>query len=783
MRTKRIIQITLLLICILVFGVKTFASNVRLELTYGIDNQAKAGRKLPVEMIIENKDKTDFKGKIKASMYYEESSYVEYEYPINIDAESIIYKNINLSLGSNVNTLLVQLCNENDKVINEEQLNIDMQSLDSDIIIGVLSDAPWKMDYFNNVLLDDGNIKTKLVNIEKRKLQRNPSLLDTVDVLIVSDVNTKNFPSDLDNTIYSFINKGNVVILGTGGHGINAIPNIFEKYLVSPVFVNEEEIEIYPNVNNADDTIKTKLKICYYNFEENTPVFDTNGISILRTKSIGTGILANATFAFGDLRDYAKTNSYFAKDIIQKSLGNSRLLKYSGKSENKYVSISDEIIQLMNIVDASMLPNMKILMLVAVSYAALTLLLTVFCQINIQSKKYYPYGIVFLSIVFTICIPIIFASSRKEKNFATYVKIVDIADVSNQETMYVTTRSPYEYNYNMHTDLSNAVYAVIDNVSGRKNLIDDIKNNKLNKTKISSMDNGKQITVNNLSTFVPTYLSIENNNVNTNLYKIDYKINLFDNKLSGYISNDTDINFEDLNILFYGGIVKIGPLNAHSKVTLSEYSFTYMPTQNTYQTAENMCLYPKNKIVKAYLDSNIHGYYDNAKLICFADSQLLYPLESTDIKEVNGMVLLSKTVDVDRSKDNIIENTSLKHEIKNINGEYNFLNNTISGDTPCENEYFFNIYGKIEKIAFENIVKSDIFNLDYFVPFEGNIFLYNNQNGSYDLVNKKEYNATELKQYLSPADSIRVRFESRTQDTFNRRIYLPIIRAQQRKNK
>ena len=90
----------------------SFADEIELNVTYGYQNTAKAGRFLPLKIGIRNSGSETFSGMIHIYMAESGSSICEYQYPSAVEAESDTELSMAVALSSGVNQLLVTATNQ-----------------------------------------------------------------------------------------------------------------------------------------------------------------------------------------------------------------------------------------------------------------------------------------------------------------------------------------------------------------------------------------------------------------------------------------------------------------------------------------------------------------------------------------------------------------------------------------------------------------------------------------------------------------------------------------------
>ena len=117
-------------------------------------------------------------------------------------------------------------------------------------------------------------------------------------------------------------------------------------------------------------------------------------------------------------------------------------------------------------------------------------------------------------------------------------------------------------------------------------------------------------------------------------------------------------------------------------------------------------------------------------------------------------------------------------------GEYDAARNTIYGINPVVLEYYLgNEHGSRLRVIFISLSEGVVANLRYYytVPFEGNMYFYNYNTGSYDRMDSavSQYNREELDSYLSPGNTITVKYVYDTAGEYTWNIMLPVLQLQE----
>ena len=116
----------------------------------------------------------------------------------------------------------------------------------------------------------------------------------------------------------------------------------------------------------------------------------------------------------------------------------------------------------------------------------------------------------------------------------------------------------------------------------------------------------------------------------------------------------------------------------------------------------------------------------------------------------------------------------LETDFEVISGYYNSYDNSIIGNEEVIIEY--NIESNIEysKMYMNQLDDEDLTALEKFVPFKGNIYLYNYRTSTYDLI--LAHTILSPSNYISRDDKVRVRYIPTSLDESYKNMYLTYFR-------
>ena len=112
-------------------------------------------------------------------------------------------------------------------------------------------------------------------------------------------------------------------------------------------------------------------------------------------------------------------------------------------------------------------------------------------------------------------------------------------------------------------------------------------------------------------------------------------------------------------------------------------------------------------------------------------------------------------------------------------GSYDFAGNMLYGGEPVTLEYSLGNDVRIEKLLFRQV--SPIFTQRGFVHnlnlFAGNMYFYNHSTGKFDLMDsmKTVYEGYELTPYLSPGNTVTVKYVYENMTDYSLNVLLPLV--------
>ena len=185
----------------------------------------------------------------------------------------------------------------------------------------------------------------------------------------------------------------------------------------------------------------------------------------------------------------------------------------------------------------------------------------------------------------------------------------------------------------------------------------------------------------------------------------------------------------------------------------------------------------KTNLFVFYLE-NFMPYSPNAKVVGICSQADEDKERLVKSKEAEGSTVAASDISVYSSEDEVIYRSGLIRMPVVLGGSYDSDNNTLYGADPVTLEYSLGNDVRIERLVFQEV--SDVFvsgkNSSDLSRFEGNIYFYNHNTGKYDLMDsmKQTYESYELASYLSPGNTITVKYVYENMTDYNWNVVLPM---------
>jgi hypothetical protein len=774
-----------------------FNSGVSMDVSYGYEGNAKSGRYVPVNFSFKNQLDSEFQGTVQAIAMESDYDIYQYEYPVSLKAFEASEESLDIPVGR-ADVLYVKLLDSQGRELIRKRLKMNVTSDIAELFVGVLSDEPETMSYMDGVGVNYSSVKIKTFEMDTEKMPDKVIGLDLLDVLVITDYDTKRLSTDQVSAIWEWVKEGGTLLLGTGSRVDDTLyafrSDILEEDNAPP---SEKSVDmgVEYSSNGPGDSFMN-LVCADVSLKGGTGVLSNDEFPVLTSVSKGKGRVGVAAYDFVDIASFCQVQRSYVDKLFTALLGETKLndlssYLYSGNS-GQFWSVQN----MLNTGNVDKLPNLVLYTAVILGYIVLVgpgLYLFLKKQ---ERRRFYRTAVVTVSLSFSAVVYLMGVGTRFKDTFFTYATILDTTENYVDEYTYINMRTPYNKAYTIALDPSYDLLPITRSSSYEMKPVPRFMGSEDYKVKISYGDKDTRISAQNAAAFTPKYYSLRKRTSNTEHKGLLGDITLFEGNVYGTVTNEYPFQVEKVGILMYGKMVVIDELKPGETMNLNGLPVINYPINNSFLVSARVTgsyQYPKadiedpaymlalsrTNILSFYLDKYSSFYNPEARIVAFSKDQSDSQFLAGGNYETYGMSMFTSTINVKTKKDGETSRSALMKTPTVVSGQYYADSNAIYGVDPVSLEYFLGNDMEVEKLTFEN--PSDEFlnseNFYYTTIFKGNIYFYNHDTGNYDAMepDKTVYKAWELTPYLSPGNTLTVKYVCDNTSENNWYVTLPML--------
>ena len=485
-----------------------------IEVEYGYGNSAKGGRNLPLNVVLRNDEAGQFRGTVEILTRQSDNSVYAYDYPLAVPPGETVSSEMTVPIGAGSDQLAVRVLKEDGTVSAMKRVKLNISTTPPEIFIGLLSDRPQDLQYFNEASVNYGQLRTRAFTLKPEEFPVNRGRLDMLDVIVVSSFRMSKLSVDQTRALMQWMREGGVLLLGTGERVDDTLGQFAPEFLedmYEPPVMTELSMSVLQSLDTPGSS-EIALPLVNFSLHGGSTVMSADTVPLISAVNKGTGILAAASFDFADTAEYAAGHSSFTDVILTRTLGESRLEKLVSEA---YGTEYDEYWSAQSLIDAGVqksLPDTAVFGGILALY--LLLLGPVLWLLLKRAGRTILYRrlAAVLSLVFAGILYGAGSSSRLKETFCTYARIREAGEATVNETAYLNLRNPVTGSYQVMipdpytvTPLTNALnQGRPDTVTGEEDV----------HVRISGGNGGKQISVTNAGAFESSFFRLEKSGSN-----------------------------------------------------------------------------------------------------------------------------------------------------------------------------------------------------------------------------------------------------------------------------
>lgn len=778
----------------------TAQTDTNLEVTCGFGDTAKGDRYLPVRISLEYKGTESFDGTFEILTTASSREVYRFDYPVSIHAGENFKTVYYIPLGVKGDQLFVTLRSGEGKEIVKKRVKLNISSDASETLIGVLSDSPDTVSYLDRVGIRYGAIRTRIVNLETKSIPEDLRGLDQLDLIVVSDYDFDRLTKQQQNCILRWVEEGGTILFGGGaGHREN-MGRLASELLESP-----SAVPVLQNVNlgteysqNGPQESVIDLLCVDPSMIKGSDLMPGDVYPLLSLVHRNKGRIVTAGFHLADIGSFCREHPGFSEKLLIRMWGDSQVEELAQADYYGFSSSYFSAQGLINTGNVDRLPNIIVYTVIMVLYV---LLIGPGLYLFLKKKavqRYYIGTVAVCAMLFTVIIYGVGTKTRFKDPFFTYATILDASKEQTREQIFINVRSPFNKPYTVKLMPEYEVRPITKSYYYDSITATEFTGTESWNTTLYRESAGTQIIIRDTAAFTPKMFSLnrESGTVDIN---IQGELRFFDGQISGTVVNDSDSKLENAVILLYGRAVLLGDMEPGQEIVLDGMELLTYPLNYTYafaQTATGAAQYEKadisdsaymlaqerTRLMSFYMDENMTDYSQSARFVAFSPerNEKKFLIEKNYITE--GITLVTAALDVKMEQDGLFYRSALEQTPNMISGNYQARYNSMYTGEPAEPavvEYSLGSDLEIQSLVFEPLSSVFLSNpqYPYLAAFQGKMYFYNYDTGQNDLMEpeKKYFDAWELEPYLSPSNTITVKYVNEAVSEYGWDKILPLI--------
>lgn len=772
---------------------------VALEADYGFNGRAREGRYLPIRVSLSNKGEEDFSGSIHILTLESSMEVYQYEYPVRLKAGADGKEEYYIPLGVKNDQVFLTLLDGAGNELVKKRLKLDISSESATMFVGALSDSPDGLSYLDGAGLNYGTLRAELIPITAGDIPENELGLDQFDLIAVNDFSWDTLTKAQEEAVFSWVREGGTLLFGTGEELDRNLGRLKEEFLdVGSITFLSQEVNLKEDGGQGQEGPSLTLPCADFTVKEGRIILTDSGSSLLTKRPEGNGQIVLAAFDLAGLAPLCAQVPSLLEPFYGYVLGEDTIQYLA---QDQYYSLSNlyySIQALINTGNVDRLPNVGLYTAVILVYIGAIGPGLYMCLKKKSRQGFYMAGVAVLAVAFTGVIYAMGAKTRFREPFFTYAAVESYGEGGVEKETYINVRSPYNTPYAVALNPDYTVRPITKNYY--YDATDPIKftGNEKYQTALAEEEGRTEVRVRDLTAFEPKLFSLKKREGLIG-QALSGNVTFFEGKLSGSVANHSGGRLEDAVLLLYGKAVFLGDLEPGESVELDGLEPLSYPVSYKYAVAqmasgadqytrtditdpEYLKAQDRAKLLSFYMESSLNEYFSGARLLAFSPDAGEPDFLADSGLEAEGQTLMTAELSLNQRQKETVYRCVLEQYPEVLSGSYDQMGNTLYVGEPSEPlvlEYFLGNDLEIESLSFDWMSPQFVDNpkYPYLEKFEGSVYFYNYNTGKNDRLDlaKREYTREELLPYLSPSNSITVKYSGEAGDDTVWNMILPVL--------
>lgn len=769
--------------------------------SYGFGDMARPGRWLPVRLSVAVPDDTaSGEGTLSLMMQGEDTRIVRYDYPVHIQAGSRLEVKETVPLEKSGRGIHIILTDVDGNRLADRHVQLMVNDDSKQNMVGVLAGNPAAMEWLDRVTLEDGQKMASMVYLDPQDAPEEAMAYDALDMLVITDFDLDRLSELQISALDSYVKNGGVLLFGGGVNYEKTMGSYGRLYLEQHFPAVEVDISAGPELaelSPAENTIR--LQCADLSLRGGQVLMEGENIPLLSGRALQRGMLVTSAFSLEDIGDYSDSNPEFARTLLSLALGRSREKKDNGIYD--YDAVQD----LVQGGDEEHLPDLALYAVLLIVYIITVVPVAYMLLQRMDRRRYYPAVVALAVLVFTILMYMAGVNTRFTGPFYQYATLFDLDHGTIEETTWLNIRSPYNRNYDAVLSDYQAVRPLFGGEQYPEGTSLETAGPENYSIRICPEEGKTSVRIKPVGAFAPACLSLSTGQTEWDGNPLTADVNLFEDNVAGQVFNGSEHDLSDAAIIYYGKAIPIGTLKAGETAQLkglpvlnwplgredllAEEIVCYDAGRDKKSDADRLVTLQRRKLLAFAMQKRMDEASDGVYLVAFGEKDTKplflekdYRKRNPDGSEVTaqGSAMVMVRLDYHTEDRGLTYRMALQQEPKVISGTYDSNSNIMEASgfgNGLVLEYSLGSDLELSRVDMDQL--SEMFTSDRLANtvemFRGTISFYNYDTGKFDAMPHREsYSAEEMAPYLSPSNTLTVRYDS---DSAGEELYLPVLWA------
>ncbi len=813
-KRKMRIFFSILIVLVMIFGLhagavyassksdeaKSDEEQLSMDVSYGFNNTAKSDRYLRVTVLL-NAGTEPFEGTLEFLTEQSSLETYQYSYEVSLQNDEKQEKEYYIPLGVRADRMYVSLKNKEGKTVIRKSLQLGSDDYSVKSYIGIFTDKPGKFSYVDEAGISYGSIKTTAVYLDEKNAPDDRRAYEQFDLVIVSGYELDKLNDVQYEALDSWIENGGTILFG-GGHDYKINYGKFAGRVLEPPYLEAVSMPISLDDESVPgEQTKEILTECVdVNLKNGGTLISGDIFPLLSCTALKKGRIVAAAFSMDAIYELCMENPSAFEKLYTSALGDDAVEKLTQEDYYGYSSQYYNVQSLINTGNAGRVPNVAAYTVIVIIYLLLVGPGIYFYLRKSGNYRYYLPTVILAAFLFTGIIYSLGIKTRFKEPFVTCATILDTSGDDAEEEVYLNIRSPYNKQYSVSLSPEYEIRPLTKSYFYDSTSEEELTENDDYYTNITYHTDRTDVKIKENIAFSPNLFVLNREKKRTGKMGFESDISYFDGALSGIVKNCFEEPIEDAALLIDGKVMLLGNLEPGQTINLEDREIYNYPLNYPYVAAQLVSgadgyektaiedpaflkAQERTRLLSFYMNSDSGGKMSGARLIGFfgnkdqKNNDFLADLRTTS----EGFYMVTESVMPNREKDGQIYRSALETTPNVISGNYNSEYNTIyTGDSAATAIVEYSLGGDIiiDKITFETLSAKFLDNpaYPYISQFSGDMYFYNYETGQNDKMDlKEEYLAKELAPYLSPSNTLTVKYVAERTEEYGVDSQLPRI--------